>query len=227
MPNPVLSFTLFGSLPKYYIGAEKNLLQAKEMLPDWEVRIYYSKYNILTGYEDKLRNLGANLIDVSDLKIGEKRTNEFPYFWRFMAFFEDVPVIVRDLDSRLSNREINYINGWLNSGKDYFIIRDHPWHSPVPAGLFGIKRKINEFENHFVKFIGTQNLGWGSDQTILHQYMERIDKNNIYYCGFDNTTNYIPRDDENFFIGMQVDENDLPITPNATVSLKFLSELGL
>lgn len=227
MPKPILSFTLFGNLPKYYIGAEKNILQAKQMLPDWEVRIYYSTSNILREYENKLSGLGAKLINVSDFKIGERSAGEFPYFWRFMAFFEDVPVIVRDLDSRLSDREVVYINGWLNSGKDYFIIRDHPWHSPVPAGLFGIKRRINDFQTHFIEFVGKQDLSWGSDQTILQKYMEKIEKNNIYYCGFDDKTNYIPRDDKNFFIGMQVDEKDLPLTPNATTSLKFLSELGL
>jgi hypothetical protein len=39
-------------------------------------------------------------------------------------------------------REVEYINKWLEEGSEYFIIRDHPWHSPVPSGLFGIKGKI-------------------------------------------------------------------------------------
>lgn len=226
MSKPVISFTLFGNQPKYYIGAEKNLIEAATLLPSWEVRIYYSRNNILDGYEQKLRSLGANMVDISDLKIGKKTSSEFPYFWRFLAFFEDTPVIVRDLDSRLSNREIQYINGWINSKKDYFIIRDHPWHSPVPAGLFGIVRKIEEFKIHFTKFVNEENLNWGTDQTILQRYMDNVDRRNVYYCGYDST-NYISRDNKDFFIGMQVDENDLPIAPNATLSLKFLSELGL
>lgn len=227
MPTPILSFTLFGNQPKYYIGAEKNLMEAETLLPGWEVRIYYSRNNILDGYEQKLRSLGANMVEISDLKIGERRSSEFPYFWRFLAFLEDTPVLVRDLDSRLSNREIKYIENWIASGKDYFIIRDHPWHSPVPAGLFGIRRKIENFQTHFAKFVNEENLNWGSDQTILQRYMDKVDSHNVYYCGYDDKTNYISRDNKNFFIGMQVDENDLPIVPNATLSLKFLSELGL
>ena len=79
----------------------------------------------------------------------ETSSNQSAYFWRFLSFFEDTPSIVRDLDSRFSLREVNYINNWVTSGRDYFIIRDHPWHSPVPSGLFGIKRKIDFFEIHF------------------------------------------------------------------------------
>jgi hypothetical protein len=37
----VISFTLFGYEPKYYIGAEKNVEVNKILLPDWETVIYY------------------------------------------------------------------------------------------------------------------------------------------------------------------------------------------
>ena len=35
------------------------------------------------------------------------------------------------------------------------------------------------------------------------------------------------RDDKNFFIGIQLDENDKPIIPRATVALEFLESLRL
>ena len=225
--KPILSFTLFGDQPKYYVGAEKNLIQAKEMLPDWEVRVYYHENMILDGTVKKLEDLGAKLINVKDLMIGQKGAIDFPFFWRFLAFFEDAPVMVRDLDSRLSQRELTYINGWLQSDCDYFIIRDHPWHAPVPSGLYGIKRKINAFEKHFIDFVNTQDLSWGADQTILYQYMQNVDKSNIYYCGFDDKTNYIPRDNKNFFIGMQLDENDEPTKPSGVLCVEHLNNLNL
>ena len=140
----IVAFTLFRWNSKYYVGAEKNTQQIKEMLPDWEVRIYYHEDMILENAVEKLSNLGATLINVKDMVVTNKQpVIEYPYFWRFFAFFEDTRVIVRDLDSRFSQREIQYINKWIESDKDYFIIRDHPWHSTVPSGLFGIKKQIN------------------------------------------------------------------------------------
>ncbi len=225
--RPIVSFTLFGTNMKYYIGAVKNTVEVNSLLPDWEIRIYYHSDFILTEYIKILSELGANLINVKDLTIGGLESIHFPYFWRFLSFLEDTPSIVRDLDSRFSHREVSYINSWLKTDNDYFIIRDHPWHSPVPSGLFGIKRKINLFEEHFNEFIKNNELVWGSDQTILQLYMENIDKNNIFYCGYDSEENYIHRDNKDFFIGMQIDENDKPLVPSAIQALNYLKDLNL
>lgn len=225
--KPIVSFTLFGNNMKYYVGAIKNAEDIKKMLPDWEMRLYYNSNFILNEYLDTLNDLGVNLVDVKDIKLGGLDSLSYPYFWRFLSFLEDTPSIVRDLDSRFSLREIKYINNWIDSGSDYFIIRDHPWHSPVPSGLFGIKRKINSFELYLNEFIKTNELVWGADQTILHLYMLNIDKKDIYYCGYDSVENYIPRDDKNFFIGMQIDENNQPIKPSALQALNYINEIGL
>jgi hypothetical protein len=221
-----ISYTLFGTQPKYYIGAEKNIELNKKLLPDWVTVIYYNEKNILDGWVEKLSSLGAEMRNITDFSFSDKDTIHYPYFWRFFSFLNDGISIVRDLDSRVSDREVEYINRWLNSECDYFIIRDHPWHSPVPSGLFGIKSKIKEFEDHFINFINTSDLRWGTDQEILHQYMENIDENYIFYCGLDRVDTYIPRNDKNFFIGMQIDENDNPLKPNAEVALSFLAELN-
>jgi len=221
-----ISYTLFGTQPKYYIGAEKNIELNKKLLPDWVTVIYYNEKNILDGWVEKLSSLGAEMRNITNFSFSDKDTIHYPYFWRFFSFLNDGISIVRDLDSRVSDREVEYINRWLNSECDYFIIRDHPWHSPVPSGLFGVKSKIKEFEDHFINFINTSDLRWGTDQEILHQYMENIDKNNIFYCGLDRVDTYIPRNDKNFFIGMQIDENDNPLKPNAEVALSFLAELN-
>jgi hypothetical protein len=222
-----ISFSLFGHDPKYYIGAEKNIVINKELLPDWTTVIYYHPQNFIQEYKDKLTELGAIMIDVSDVKLGEKKSIEFPYFWRFLSFLNDQPTIVRDLDSRISKREVEYIKKWENSSEDYFIIRDHPWHAPVPSGLFGIKRKIEKFETHFIDFINNSDLRWGTDQEILQQYIENVEKTNILYFGYDKLDTYIPRNDKNFFIGIQLDENDLPTKPSGEKCLEYLNDLNL
>lgn len=224
--NPVISFSLFGTNMKYYVGAERNVQDIKELLPNWDINIYHNN-NVLPDYKLRLSELGANLINVEDVILGNKTSDHFPYFWRFISFLDNRITLVRDLDSRISTREITYINRWLDSDCDYFIIRDHPWHSPVPSGLFGIKRKIPKFETHLANYIENNELVWGTDQTVLQLYIETIDNNNIYYCGYDDKTNYIPRDDENFFIGMQLDEYDKPTKPSGELCLKYLKEINL
>lgn len=223
----IISYTLFGNDSKYYVGAIKNFLINKELLPDWETIIYYHPEMIKIDEINNLNTLGIRTIDVSNFIIGDKQSKEFAFFWRFLAFLDNNITIVRDLDSRISDREIIYINRWLDNNKDYFIIRDHPWHSPVPSGLFGIKGKKIEFENHLNKFIKSSDLRWGTDQDILHQYIQNIDSSNIEYCGFDRIETYIPRTNKEFFIGMQMDENDKPTKPSGEACLKFLKELNL
>ena len=148
-------------------------------------------------------------------------------FWRYLIFFESGYSIVRDLDSRISEREVTYIENWVNSNKDYFIIRDHPWHSLVPGGLVGLKLDDSNIKDFFIEFVKNNGLGWGTDQEMLSKYFDKIDKSNVFYCGFDDNTNYIKRDDLDFFIGIQLDENDEPIIPSATLALEFLKSINL
>lgn len=225
--KPIISFSLFGTEPKYYVGAEKNILQIKDLLPNWEVRIYYHEDMILDDEVERLTQLGGTLINVKGIILGDKETIHYPYFWRFLSFFENVPSIVRDLDSRFSDREIQYINKWIENGSDYFIIRDHPWQALAPSGLFGIKKSIKEFTDHFVYFVNNEDLGWGADQEILRIYIENIDKKDIFYCGYDDALNYIPRDSKDFFIGMQIDEHDNPTNSSGIKCLQYINEINL
>jgi hypothetical protein len=225
MKNKKISFCLYGDNIKYYAGAEKNIILSKEYLPDWEVVIYYSPNNFLKDYVNKLSDLGATLINVEDIEESKKIT--YPMFWRYLIFFEEGISIIRDLDSRISKRESEYIKKWEESGKDYFIIRDHPWQSQVPGGLIGLKlnnKKICDFFNHFITNNGQ---GWGIDQEMLCKFFEDKDRNEIFYCGFDDHRNYISRDDKSFFIGIQLDENDSPVIPSAQLALEFLTNIKL
>ena len=223
----IVSFSLFVEDPKYSVGAEKNILLNQKMLPDWETYIYYHPQRILGGYVEKLKSLGGKMVNVENIYIGNKNSIQFPYFWRFLVFLENNTSIVRDLDSRLSKREVEYLKRWLDSNKEYNIIRDHPWHAPVPSGLFGIKGYKEQFRNHFSSFVEKSDLRWGTDQEILYEYMLNIEKQNVDYFGFDKLETYIPRDDKNFFIGMQLDENDNPTEPSGVQCLEFLNQLNL
>jgi hypothetical protein len=75
--------------------------------------------------------------------------------------------------------------------------------------------------------VNNEDLKWGADQEILRIYMEQINEENVFYCGYNDRTNYIPRDNKDFFIGMQIDENDKPLIPGATQALNYLKDLNL
>lgn len=220
-----ISFCLYGSDLKYYVGAKKNIEINKELLPDWKTVIYYHPNNILPNYVEELALIGGVMVDVSTLPLSEKLN--YPMFWRYLSFLNDGVNIIRDLDSRISLREVNYINQWLSSDSNYFIIRDHPWQSPVPGGLFGVKNSKLGLLEFFESFVKSNMQGWGTDQDMLSTFMYTIERNNISYFGFDRPETYIRRDNTNFFIGMQLNEFDLPVDPSAILALDYLKQLGL
>jgi hypothetical protein len=219
-----ISYCLYGNNPKYFVGAEKNILINKKLLPDWKSIIYYDSNEIPIDFVDKIEKLGGIMEDVSKLSI--TKSVNYQMFWRYFIFEKNCLSIVRDLDSRISNREVEYINKWINSFSNYFIIRDHPWQSKVPGGLFGIKNSKNFWE-FFQDFVLKNKLGWGVDQTMLGQYIDNIEEQNISYFGFDKKSTYIDRDDKNFFIGIQLDETDNPVSPNSVLALQYLKDLNL
>jgi hypothetical protein len=219
-----ISYCLYGNNPKYYVGAKKNLEINNKLLPDWKSIIYYDSKEVDKNFILELQNLGCITKDINLLEI--TKSVNYQMFWRYFIFEDSKISIVRDLDSRLSDREIKYINLWLESNSNYFIIRDHPWQSEVPGGLFGIKNP-NNFWGFFKNFVKNRRLGWGIDQEMLKTYMDTINKNNVSYFSFENKSTYIPRDNKNFFIGIQLDENDEVLAPNSTLALEYLKNLNL
>ena len=77
----------------------------------------------------------------------------YPLIWRFFPILDqDVDVLlVRDLDSHISMREVSAVKEFLNSTKDFHIMRDHPFHiQPIMGGLWGIRLTMNRTKNKAV-----------------------------------------------------------------------------
>ena len=129
----LISFTLYGDDPKYVVGMYKNLELHKTFYPDWEIIIYHD--NSLTSEAiDQLNEHGATLRNVDGCGI-------YAAGWRFMANNEeDVErFIVRDSDSRFSQREVDAVQEWEEGGKILHIMRDHPHHGyPIMGGMWGM-----------------------------------------------------------------------------------------
>ena len=119
-------------------GALENLQLAHRFYPSWECRFYVSQ-EIPEALVDALRKEGATVIRKT------RRSKSDGMFWRFRAANEkDLDaVIVRDLDSRLSEREALAVGEWIESGKAYHIIRDHPAHRAlIMGGMWGVRGNV-------------------------------------------------------------------------------------
>ena len=131
----VIAFALWGSIPKYLVGAVRNAQLAPHLYPGWQVR-YYVHRTVPEGVCRELEQRGGRLYPM-----------ELPDDWRgaFARFFAigdpDVEIAVfRDCDSRLSLRESAAVARWLDAGATLHVMRDHPGHrNPILAGLWGLR----------------------------------------------------------------------------------------
>lgn len=137
----VISFCLYGSRTTYILGMKENILLGKKYYPTWEIRIYHNDTVpeiIIKEYCD----LGAICIKCEN--IGKNKMNWEGMLWRFMPLDDnDVHYwISRDADSRLSKRETDIVNQWIQSDKTLHCIRDHKCHyHAIMGGMFGINNK--------------------------------------------------------------------------------------
>ncbi|HVI49412.1 MAG TPA: hypothetical protein VM802_31390 [Chitinophaga sp.] len=139
----VISFSLWGNDDMYWYGALANVQLALDLLPDWICRFYidssctHPAWGLLQSYSS------VEIVPVGDEKY---RKGEFAgAFWRFLAAADkDVSIlIVRDCDSRITSREVQIIEKWLASDKDFHVLRDHPFHNvPVLAGMWGCRNGL-------------------------------------------------------------------------------------
>ncbi len=133
----IISFSLWGDNPKYTTGAVENIKLQKKYYPGWVCRFYIHD-SVPSHIYDRLKNDGAELVEKTG-DLGSKM-DQPGMFWRFEVLKDkDVErFIIRDADSRLSQREINCVNDWIESKKSFHIIRDHQQHgTKIMGGMWG------------------------------------------------------------------------------------------
>lgn len=146
----VISFSLFGSNPKYAQGALRNAMIARHLYPDWTTRFYVDD-SISSQITKALGREGAQL-----RRVGGLPADRFGTFWRFLV--EDDPevdfYIVRDCDSILNIKERAAVDQWLSSKKAFHVMRDGPSQSElVLAGMWGAHRgNIGKMTNRVIAF---------------------------------------------------------------------------
>ena len=134
----IVAYSLWGEHPMYWIGALKNIEQVKEYFPEWVCRFYIDK----ECNQDLIDTIKGDNVEVI---LVDSKDSFHGMFWRFWASEdENVGIFLsRDCDSRFSNREVFAIKEWLESDKDFHIMRDHPYHTvPILGGMWGCRNGI-------------------------------------------------------------------------------------
>ncbi len=204
----VISFSLYGTEPKYIFGAIKNAKLAREIFPHWVTVFYVSK----EIPDHLLAELETNADEI--ILMPEPR-NSTGMFWRFIEAgnLANSRVIFRDTDSRLSKRDARAVEEWEISGKSLHIIRDHPMHNaPLLGGLWGvIPASLKNFSASLQSY---KPLGYyGEDQEFLWKNIyyplrhSRFVHDEFFLREIRRNTIEIPRS-ENEYLGESFDEVD-------------------
>jgi len=199
----VISMSLYGEDPRHTWGVLRNAQLLPVYLPDWTLRVYVaadpapSDLAVPSRIINKLRLLGAEIAHVPT------GNTLHPRNWRLLAA-NDQHVdyfLVRDADSRLSEREAAAVRDWLSvaekSGSQsaaIHCIRDHPKHAEqaIVDGLWGGRpRALHQLlRQDITDMLDIITFNWSSSsvisidgvmRTLLNQRLWPA-VNNFSYC---------------------------------------------
>lgn len=213
MMKNIVAYSLWGDHQMYWQGALRNIELAQKYYPQFISRFYIDS----SSKEDLIESIKNNdrveviLVPSKDLFHG--------MFWRFWASEDpDVDIFLsRDCDSRISEREFRAVEEWLNSDKDFHIMRDHPYHTvPVLGGMWGSR-------NGLMRKLGLTNMInlWnqfqrkGIDQDFLGscvypQIYKMAMEHSEFGLKFGGETRPFPTIRKDYeFVGDVFDENDI------------------
>lgn len=129
-----ISFSIWGTNPRYLRGALRNALLIPELYPGWRARFHFDD-SLPEEFIALLQGLGA---EMQPMPAGQSLRQKL--CWRFLVA-NDPGVgrfLVRDCDSVVSQREVRAVEHWLSSDSWFHVMRDWWSHTdPILAGLWG------------------------------------------------------------------------------------------
>jgi hypothetical protein len=151
----VISFSIYGDNPKYTIGLIRNLELIKEIYPEWITYIYFNDTVPISIINEVKSFDKVEIFDMTHLRIPGM-------FWRFQPN-DDKEVerfVVRDTDSRITNREKVAVDEWVEDNKVLHIMRDHPHHNyTILGGMWGMKRQEDfNMKEEFSRYTNSNEL---------------------------------------------------------------------
>jgi hypothetical protein len=187
----VFSFCIYGTERNYYNGLLENIQIIREYFPDFEIYIYKGICDPSWVFDERLKIIETEREGVINML----------HRYRPLEFAEIG--FVRDADSRIYERDRWCITQFLNSSKNYHIVRDHFYHKePIMGGIFGWKKTI-EID------LGLDSIiEYSQDMTYLKDHLYPLIKsdclvhtNNHAFVGEYVELIMIPQKDKYDFIG--------------------------
>ena len=160
----IISYALWGGEPCYNYGMLENALTVRKYYKNATVYAFVDVESVLPEVIEELNNIDYVKVIPS---VGAGKMT-----WRFAPFFvePEIPVLCRDCDSQIGEREANAVREWLEGDADFHLMRDHPaghW-ALIMGGMFGARGGIlRQFREKFVnsKWTGA----WNEDQEFLEE----------------------------------------------------------
>lgn len=213
----IIAFSLWGDNPKYTIGLIKNLDLAKEIYPGWICRVYCGKSVPKKIIEEIKKRENQELVMM------DEQGNWEGMFWRFFAAEDADIMISRDADSRLNNREKIAVEKWIESDKNFHIMRDHPYHATeILGGMWGVKSPMLK---NIKKMIEEYSKGdfYQVDQNFLKEIVYPLVKETsmIHDEFFEKKPFPLPRNGLEF-VGKIFDQNDDTVIEHQNILERFL-----
>ena len=200
----VVSFCLFGDIPKYTRGMLENLKIIQELLPDFLVYIHVGSGVPSAVLEACAAFPNARLVHSTD-------QNWILPAHRICYPVDADVVFARDADSRVNARDVCVMKEFIASDKTFHIVRDNTWHkSKIMAGLCGRKREVQLAETLTEWVAINTNFSYGTDEVFLAAVYAKVVTNALIQS---NIVGYLKEDvkpmpelvDPNDFLGNVVD----------------------
>lgn len=216
----IISFSLWGNNSKYSIGAIKNAELTSAIYPNWISRFYIHK-DVDQKYIDQIRKLNTQVL------IMEENADWKAMMWRYLpAKDQDVELFIsRDCDSRINNREKAAVDQWLNSDKNFHIMRDHPHHGfSILGGMFGAKKNGFEILSNSIAGFDFQN-SYGTDYNFFNSSLyPKIREESLIHDEFFDKKPFPTMRLNNQFVGAIFDENDNPDLTGKQALIEYLNK---
>lgn len=182
----VVSFSFYGDMKHgYYQGIKENLALLEGLYPGWVYRLYLDSQAINTNTSVELctvacNNKGFDLCPVNHLSQFPGLSSVFGMVWRFLPLSDpSVDMVVsRDLDSRLTEREVAAVSEWLDSGLAFHSMRDNLHHGvEILGGMWGarmdtgLREVLDTALRELVQDAAKHGWTKGLDQSLLTKWI--------------------------------------------------------
>ena len=185
----IISFSLFGSNPKYCECAVLNARRVTSLYENWTCRFYCSS-DVPSEIIERLKKENAQVI----IKETPKDIKEM-LCWRFYVMSDKTidRYLVRDCDSIINEKEAVAVNEWIESNKKFHIMRDWYSHTDIIlAGMFGGVTSLFDNIEEMIKdfFKEKHQTRTHLDQNFLAKKIWPTIKNDVFIHDSYFKTNY-------------------------------------